>query len=153
DGLHAATWTALGTALASVSRDLDVPMRVGLSTDDGQPVAGPPPAFVLRLAPADGAMPLHLSDASGETQLPWVRDPSTLALVEGAPGPHPPPAATAVTLYSGGAAGAEAAFGDVASRHGVREVNFTFESHRQARTAGSVLLSPRELEAGDVSLV
>ncbi|MCB9683305.1 MAG: hypothetical protein H6733_17705 [Alphaproteobacteria bacterium] len=61
--------------------------------------------------------------------------------------------AAACTVYSGGASGAEEAFGAAAAARGVREVNFTFDGHRQARTAGAVQLSPRELEAGDVSLV
>ena len=33
-------------------------------------------------------------------------------------------------LFSGGAPGAEARFGDCAERHGVEEVNFTFDGHR-----------------------
>jgi hypothetical protein len=57
------------------------------------------------------------------------------------------------TLYSGGAKGTEATFGQAAERKGNREVNFTFEGHRQERVIGNYLLSPRELAAGDVSLV
>ncbi|MBL8617031.1 MAG: hypothetical protein JNM72_15585 [Deltaproteobacteria bacterium] len=67
------------------------------------------------------------------------------------PPPSPPPAAC--TLYSGGATGAEAAFGEVAEQYGLREVNFSFEGHNQARTAGREVLSARALSAGDVSLV
>jgi hypothetical protein len=61
--------------------------------------------------------------------------------------------ASACTLYSGGATGSEAAFGEAAARYGLNEVNFTFDGHRQARVEGRKLLGPRELEAGDVSLV
>ncbi|MCA9515842.1 MAG: hypothetical protein KC635_12930 [Myxococcales bacterium] len=56
------------------------------------------------------------------------------------------------TLYSGAAAGAEAAFGVAAERHGVAEVNFTFEGHDDARTRGRRVLTPKELERGNVSL-
>ena len=55
-------------------------------------------------------------------------------------------------LFSGGAPGAEAAFGESAERHGVEEVNFTFEGHRMARTRGVRVLNHEELQAGDVSL-
>ena len=53
---------------------------------------------------------------------------------------------------SGGAPGAEAAFGACAERHGVEEVNFTFEGHRMARQRGVRMLNHEELQAGDVSL-
>jgi len=56
------------------------------------------------------------------------------------------------TLYSGAAAGSEAAFGAAAERWGVKEVNFTFEGHDDARTRGRHVLAPRELARGDVSL-
>ncbi len=55
-------------------------------------------------------------------------------------------------LFSGGAPGAEAAFGAAAERHGVEEVNFTFAGHRNVRTRGIRVLNHEELVAGDVSL-
>lgn len=55
-------------------------------------------------------------------------------------------------LYSGAAQGAEAAFGAGAERHGVEEVNFTFEGHNDARQRGIRVLTARELQRGDVSL-
>ena len=55
-------------------------------------------------------------------------------------------------LFSGAANGAEAAFGAAAERHGIAEVNFTFEGHNDARTRGIRVLTPRELKRGDVSL-
>ena len=55
-------------------------------------------------------------------------------------------------LFSGGAAGAEAAFGAGAERHGVEEVNFTFEGHTIDRHRGVRVLNHEELQAGDVSL-
>src|SRR3954462_959428 len=55
-------------------------------------------------------------------------------------------------LFSGGAPGAEAAFGECAERHGVEEVNFTFDGHPIARQGGVRVLNHEELQAGDVSL-
>ena len=55
-------------------------------------------------------------------------------------------------LFSGGAAGAEAEFGACAERHGIEEVNFTFDGHKDVRTRGMRVLNHEELQAGDVSL-
>jgi hypothetical protein len=55
-------------------------------------------------------------------------------------------------LFSGGATGAEAAFGACAEHHGVEEVNFTFNGHKIARQRGVRVLNHEELQAGDVSL-
>ena len=57
-----------------------------------------------------------------------------------------------VILFSGGAPGAEAEFGACAERHGIEEVNFTFEGHTIARTRGMRVLNHEELQNGDVSL-
>jgi hypothetical protein len=55
-------------------------------------------------------------------------------------------------LFSGGAPGAEAAFGACAEQHGVEEVNFTFDGHKLDRHRGVRMLNHEELQAGDVSL-
>ena len=55
-------------------------------------------------------------------------------------------------LFSGGAPGAEAEFGACAERHGIEEVNFTFDGHRIVRHRGVRVLNHEELQAGDVSL-
>jgi hypothetical protein len=55
-------------------------------------------------------------------------------------------------LFSGAAAGAEMAFGETAERHGVEEVNFTFEGHPIQRHRGVRVLNHEELQSGDVSL-
>jgi hypothetical protein len=55
-------------------------------------------------------------------------------------------------LFSGGAPGAEAAFGACAERHGVEEVNFTFDGHKIDRQRGVRVLNHEELQNGDVSL-
>jgi hypothetical protein len=66
--------------------------------------------------------------------------------------PARPLRAADCTLYSGGAHGAEAAFGEAAERAGVREINFTFDGHVQARSRGAHPLTEQELAAGEVSL-
>ena len=55
-------------------------------------------------------------------------------------------------LFSGAANGAESAFGEAAERHGIEEVNFTFEGHTDARRRGIRVLTHLELKQGDVSL-
>ncbi len=55
-------------------------------------------------------------------------------------------------LFSGGAPGAEAEFGACAERHGIEEVNFSFDGHAIVRTRGLRVLNHEELQAGDVSL-
>jgi hypothetical protein len=55
-------------------------------------------------------------------------------------------------LFSGGAAGAEATFGACAERHGIEEVNFTFDGHNPERRRGIRVLNHEELNGGDVSL-
>jgi hypothetical protein len=55
-------------------------------------------------------------------------------------------------LFSGGAPGAEAAFGACAEAYGVEEVNFAFEGHPMDRPRGVRMLNHEELQAGDVSL-
>ena len=55
-------------------------------------------------------------------------------------------------LFSGGAPGAESEFGACAERHGVEEVNFTFEGHKIVRHRGVRVLNHEELQNGDISL-
>src|SRR4026207_2533136 len=55
-------------------------------------------------------------------------------------------------LFSGGAPGAEGAFGAQAERYGIDEVNYTFEGHTLVRPRGLRVLTHEELLAGDVSL-
>ena len=65
---------------------------------------------------------------------------------------HDPMNSSDCILFSGGAPGAEAEFGACAERHGVEEVNFTFDGHKIARHRGVRVLNHEELQAGDVSL-
>src|SRR4029450_1351419 len=55
-------------------------------------------------------------------------------------------------LFSGGALGAEEAFGACAESFGIEEVNFSFDGHKPARARGLRVLNHEELAAGDVSL-
>ncbi len=55
-------------------------------------------------------------------------------------------------LFSGGAKGAEAVFGECAEKHGVEEVHFTFDGHHIERQRGVRVLNHEELALGDVSL-
>ena len=57
-----------------------------------------------------------------------------------------------ITLYSGGHKGAEAEFGKLSERWGIQEVNFSFEGHNLDRARGVRMLSPEELDKGDVSM-
>lgn len=57
-----------------------------------------------------------------------------------------------VILFSGGAAGAEEAFGACAESFGIEEVNFSFDGHKPARVRGLRVLNHEELAAGEVSL-
>jgi hypothetical protein len=57
-----------------------------------------------------------------------------------------------VILFSGGALGAEEAFGTCAETFGIEEVNFSFDGHKPARTRGLRVLNHEELAAGEVSL-
>lgn len=60
--------------------------------------------------------------------------------------------ATAFTLFSGGAPGAEAQFGRQAEIYGVQEVTYTFDGHKIERSRGLRVLTPEELMRKDVSL-
>ena len=56
-------------------------------------------------------------------------------------------------LHSGGARGAEEAFGEMAERYGIREITFSFEGHaNRSRDRGMRLLTEEDLRLGDVSL-
>ncbi len=87
--------------------------------------------------PADTSLQLHTD---------------TMRLVEdGAAEPEMALPPRAFTLLSGGANGAEAAFGAAAERRGLSEINFSFARRDPARLRGLVELSDAELERGSVS--
>ncbi|MES2638725.1 MAG: AAA family ATPase [Myxococcota bacterium] len=112
----------------------------------------------LEMVPERAVVWLHVRKGrdSGTAALPPIRleSPTFVAREEDAPLPSPATRvkASECTIYSGGAHGSEAAFGEAAERWGVREVNFTFDGHVQARTRGAHPLTEQELAAGEVSL-
>ncbi len=55
-------------------------------------------------------------------------------------------------LFSGGAGGAEACFGELAEKYGLDEVNYSFEGHAIERTRGIRYLTSEELARKDVSI-
>ncbi len=59
-------------------------------------------------------------------------------------------APSACTLLSGGAKGAEAAFGALAEQWGMAEINYSFDGHAPARTRGVIRLSDADLARGAV---
>lgn len=60
--------------------------------------------------------------------------------------------ASQTTFYSGGHRGAEAEFGKLAEKFGMKEVNFSFEGHNIERKVGVKMLSEEELTKGDISM-
>lgn len=114
--------------------------------------------FGIRLSPEARSVRLTLlRRAEGATDLPIALDPATMLVMADDSGAGQGAGlslrAADCTLYSGGANGSEEAFGEIGERWGIQEVNFTFDGHKQARSRGRYTLSPRELAAGDVSLV
>jgi hypothetical protein len=57
-----------------------------------------------------------------------------------------------ITLYSGGHKGTESEFGQLAQAWGIQEVNFSFAGHSIERSHGVRILSPEELDKGNVSM-
>lgn len=55
------------------------------------------------------------------------------------------------TLLSGAAKGTEQAFGEMAERWGLKEINYSFEGRPVARSRGIVLLTETQLRKGNVS--
>lgn len=113
---------------------------------------------VLEMVPERSAVWLHARKPRGGAPASApvrLEAPTFVAREEDAPAPVGAGARLRpqeCTLYSGGAHGAEAAFGEAAERWGVKEVNFTFDGHVQARTRGAHPLTEQELAAGEVSL-
>jgi hypothetical protein len=110
----------------------------------------------LEMVPERSVVWLHVHKGRDGVELAPIRldAQAFVARDEEPPSGGPPTRVKAgeCTLYSGGASGSEAAFGEAAERWGVREVNFTFNGHVQARTRGAHPLTEQELAAGEVSL-
>lgn len=158
DGLEFDVLTAHVGALRALAEARQVALWVGVRAPGALPEElRRSISFALRLEPEDQRLRIHAIRHGRVERLPWRLDPQSHALFDDESDQPPESDAVLVstecTLYSGGARGTEAAFGDIAARWGLREVNFTFDGHKQERTEGAYRLSPRELEAGDVSLV
>ena len=113
---------------------------------------------VVGLEPAGGKVRLRVLKGHGEGA-PEARglllDAVTMQLVEDRRDSDRPGLRnrTRFTLHSGGARGAEAAFGEMAERYGLAEITFSFDGHAsRVRSRGLRLLTDVELRAGDVSL-
>jgi hypothetical protein len=148
-----AAWTAVAAAAG-----LRLWLAVGATQAGHAETLASGAAAVLRLSPSPSGATLTLARVAGlppAVGLGWALSPGTLLLAEPpttAPPLPPSPAAVQCTLYSGGATGAEATFGELAELYGLQEVNFSFEGHNQARAAGRRVLDARALAASDLSL-
>jgi hypothetical protein len=149
-------------ALSALAKDLAIPLWLTVRTRSSEDARVPEDAWehvriALSLTPTGRTVKLSLVNSDGREDLPFLLDPTTMLVLSDeqdevgrtrlAPRPSD------CTLYSGGANGSEALFGEEAEKWGAHEVNFTFDGHKQARARGRYELSPRELAAGDVSLV
>jgi len=57
------------------------------------------------------------------------------------------------TLYSGGAIGTDALFGENAERYGITERHFSFAGHKKCRSQGRVILNDIQLKEGNNDLI
>ncbi len=113
---------------------------------------------ILSLEPAGSHVSIRVlkdHDSKGIQAPSLVLDAVTLQLIDQgrALSGHDPRNRELFVLHSGGARGAEAAFGELAERYGIREIIFSFEGHTsRVRSRGLHLLTDAELRMGDVSL-
>jgi len=56
------------------------------------------------------------------------------------------------TLYSSGLKGAEATFGEMAEKIGIKDVVYSFDGHKLSRENNVVILKKEQLERGDISM-
>jgi hypothetical protein len=158
-------------ALSQLAQDLNAELWLSARTYAQQPAAPalgyPPPVdraqdhidVVVTLEPSEGRVRVRVlkdHDASEPKQQPIVLDAVTFQLLQqeaDAQGKFAQGKLERFTLHSGGARGAEAAFGETAERYGISEVTFSFEGHsNRVRSRGLKLLTDDDLRVGDVSL-
>ncbi len=109
------------------------------------------------LKPSDQQVQLYLlkaqdSEAVGSEPVMLLHS-DNFRLVSPGVIPSAPASSSAYVLLSGGAPGAESAFGQCAEAWGLQEENYTFPGHKRTRSRGLVVLSETELEQGHVSKV
>jgi hypothetical protein len=92
------------------------------------------------------------SDTAGAKPI-MLLNSDTFRLVSPGQIPSAPASSSAYVLLSGGAPGAESAFGQCAEAWGLGEENYTFAGHKRVRSRGLVVLSEADLEQGHVSPV
>jgi len=160
DGLDSATASEFIEGLQGLASEIDAELWLTLRSKDGIPKAMWPHCAVgLHLASNKSNVTLSLqrSENAIPAALPVELDAATMLANNGSQEDeilvglnHLP---SECTLYSGGAKGAETAFGEEAERWGIDEINFSFDGHPQSRDKSRYELSARELAAGDVSLL
>lgn len=130
------------------------------------PLGYPPPVdrferqidVMLVLEPRAGRVQVRVlknRDATVPGVEPLELDAVTMQLVEDAAGISrtDPQSRERFALHSGGAQGAEAAFGEMAEAYGLREITFSFDGHTsRVRERGLRVLTESDLRLGDVSL-
>ena len=152
DGLESDAVVEVIDDLVALAAHHGVPLWVTMNLDGPIPPEVRAAGTVGVRMRADGAsIALSVLRDGGETGLPMRLHSSSLVIGDAEPEADPLP--SQIALHSGGAQGAEAAFGALAARYGLTEVNYTFPGHKQARTVGARTLTARELESGDVSMV
>lgn len=159
DGVSSGGLLKAATDFRDLARDLDIPLWFTARSSDALDQSVWKYASVgIELRPHGTSVHVHrLSSDGSSEELSMHLDPNSLLLMEeevwdptSAPiSPNP----TECSLYSGGVKGAEECFGACAQKWGLNQTNFTFDGHQQVNAHGRYLLSPRELQAGDVSLL
>lgn len=149
-GLGAEVWLSLRAQASKPGEESSIPPAVARfeSLVD----------VILALEPAGNQVQIRVlkdHDRGAIQAPPLVLDAVTLQLIDQSRGMsgHDPRNRELFVLHSGGARGAEAAFGEMAERYGLREIVFSFDGHTsRVRSRGLHLLSDAELRMGDVSL-
>jgi hypothetical protein len=114
---------------------------------------------IVSLAPERDCVRLRVlkdHDATDTKDLELRLDPQSMRILDAdVPDPREGPRdPRRFHLYSGGARGAEAAFGELAERWGLEETHYSFAGHeRVSRQRGLVVLDDDALARGDFSLV
>jgi hypothetical protein len=160
-------------ALAAQAKELDAELWLSAKTEESPepsttgPESVPSPlrrfydqvSVIVALLPINDEVHMQLlkdHDNTDMSELHLRLDPSTMRVINDDLPPHSglPKDPSGFHLFSGGARGAEAAFGSAAERWGVKETHYSFDGHPfLERESGVVVLGDDELKKGDFSLV